>query len=533
MRPALSWRERARSRLAAVMLGLAAALPAADARAMTVVREGATLFATGLVADDDFVRFKTAFAEGGLQRVVFVNSPGGDLWTGLQVGRLIRDAGLETRVSGYCHSACSIMFLGGRDRRFATGFPPRATMIGLHGPHNRITRSVSTEAAPQIYAFYRMQMGERFHSGIINQALYDLKDAAGMLRVRDTGRNPVEDQVPWFCPAGTTPLAQCERHVGHDAYTLGLVTERETQALELPPAMRANFSFYGVRPNQAITSLQDSAPSSLAGYGCEGASLCAVMALPEWRQWRELEPHRAFAIGVGRRGYGGVHRADDPWSAAARALYLCNHARNNPKLCRLVAVDDHLVPDLQAQAQQRTRAVLQALPAPDAQALQEERDESGGAPVSTLRTGDAGGLTPRALEGVTRWDTATLAQALAGPQPPLLVDVGGIVDAMLPGAVHFLRGGLALADAAADKAFDERFRRMLEAAGAVPERPLVFYGDHSWNWWAVNAALRARAAGHAQVGWYRGGLAAWVKAGLPVVPKSPSAVLHVGPVVDR
>lgn len=525
-RPTPAWCGRALGRLAAVLLGLATVLPAADATAMTVVREGATLFASGPVVGDDFVRFKTAFAEGGLQRVVFVNSPGGDLWTGLQVGRLIRDAGLDTRVSGYCHSACSIMFLGGRDRRFATGYPPRATMIGLHGPHNRTTRAVIAEAAPQIYAFYRMQMGERFHSAIINQALYDLKDAAGMLRLRDTGRNRVDDQVPFFCPTGATPWAQCERHTGHDAYTLGLVTERETQALELPSAMRANFSFYGVLLNEAVVVLEDTALEGLVRDDCDGASLCTTLAARELRQWREREAHRAFAIGVGRRGYGWTQRADDPWGAAVRALYACNHASNNPKLCRLVAVDDHLVPDLQAQAQQRTRALLQALPAPAAQALQEERDESGVAPVSALRTGDAGGLTPRALEGVTRWDTAALAQALAGPQPPLLIDVGGVVDAMLPGAVHFLRGGLALPDAAADRAFDERFRRMLEAAGAVPGRTLVFYGDHSWNWWAVNAALRARAAGHAQVGWYRGGLTAWVKAGLPVVPKSASAVLN-------
>ena len=68
MRPALSWRGRARSRLTAALLGLAAALPAADTGAMTVVREGTTLFASGPVVDEDFVRFKTAFAEGGLQR---------------------------------------------------------------------------------------------------------------------------------------------------------------------------------------------------------------------------------------------------------------------------------------------------------------------------------------------------------------------------------------------------------------------------------------------------------------------------------
>jgi len=512
--------------VAAVCASMATMLTSADAAAMTLLREGTTLFASGPVVGDDFVRFKTAFAEGGLQRVVFVNSPGGDLWAGLQVGRMIRDAGLETRVSGHCHSACSVMFLGGRDRRFATGHPPRATMIGLHGPHNRATRAVMTEAAPQIYAFYRLQMGERFDSRIINQALYDLKDAAGMLRVRDPSRNLPDDRVPWFCPAGSTPQAQCERHAAHDAYTLGIVTDRQTQSLEIPPAMRANFNYYGVRLTEAVDAMQDGVLESLARSYCDGSSLCMSIATRELRQWRERDPHRAFAVGVGRRGHGWTQRADDPWTAAVRALYFCNHAAGNPKLCRLVAVDDHLVPDLQDQAQQRSRSLLQALPAPDVQALAEERDESGAAPASTLRIGELGGLTPRALEGVARWDTAALAQALASPQPPLLIDVGGVGEAMLPGAVHFMRGGLAFADAAADKAFDERFRRMLEAAGAAPERALVFYGDHSWSWAGANASLRARAAGQAQVVWYRGGLAAWVRAGMPVVPKSAAAVLN-------
>lgn len=64
---------------------------------------------------------------------VYINSPGGNLLVGMQIGRLIRKAGASTRigtlapdpahafagklgvkhVAGYCHSACSLAFLGG------------------------------------------------------------------------------------------------------------------------------------------------------------------------------------------------------------------------------------------------------------------------------------------------------------------------------------------------------------------------------------------------------------------------------------
>lgn len=64
---------------------------------------------------------------------VYINSPGGNLLVGMQIGRLIRNAGANTRigtlatdpahafagkpgvkhVAGYCHSACSLAFLGG------------------------------------------------------------------------------------------------------------------------------------------------------------------------------------------------------------------------------------------------------------------------------------------------------------------------------------------------------------------------------------------------------------------------------------
>lgn len=52
--------------------------------------------------------------------------------------------------------------------------------------------------------------------------------------------------------------------------------------------------------------------------------------------------------------------------------------------------------------------------------------------------------------------------------------------------------------------------------GGRRDRPLVFFCAGSACWESYNAVLRARAAGYTQLYWYRGGLASWSAAGLPM-----------------
>jgi hypothetical protein len=59
-----------------------------------------------------------------LSPVIEFNSPGGNLFAGLQLGLAIQELGLRTRVpaSNICFSACTYAFLGGTDRRVAGRF---------------------------------------------------------------------------------------------------------------------------------------------------------------------------------------------------------------------------------------------------------------------------------------------------------------------------------------------------------------------------------------------------------------------------
>lgn len=76
--------------------------------------------------------------------VVYLNSPGGSLVTAMQVGRVIREHGFETRVGarthdvarpgpGTCYSACPFVLAGGISRGLEPG-----SAIGVHRAENRV-----------------------------------------------------------------------------------------------------------------------------------------------------------------------------------------------------------------------------------------------------------------------------------------------------------------------------------------------------------------------------------------------------------
>lgn len=213
----------------AAVLAAAVAL-AGPAAALTLEAEGRTLVVSGEVGND-LPAFEQALDDTKADTVLFVNSPGGDLWTGMRIGRLIASRGLATVVAGRCLSACAIMFLGGRERRFADAFRTTPAYLGLHGAHNRDTRGVDPQLQPQIYAFVRQQTGARFDAALLNRALYDMDDAGAMLIVPDPSR---ADSTVVHCRSGTLPRARCTPIAGVDALSLGLVSAREPVAVTLP-----------------------------------------------------------------------------------------------------------------------------------------------------------------------------------------------------------------------------------------------------------------------------------------------------------
>ena len=134
-------------------------------------------------------------------------------------------------------------------------------------------------------------------------------------------------------------------------------------------------------------------------------------------------------------------------------------------------------------------------------------------------------ITPQSLDGVAVLGTQALARVLKGSAPPILIDVG--YDAQTrPGAQTLLYGGFAFDEVARDQAYQARFEGLLKLLNPDPAVPLVFFARNREWWHGVNAALRAKKLGYAQVGWYRGGLDSWKAANLPLVPTVVRAVVN-------
>jgi rhodanese-related sulfurtransferase len=496
-----------------------------SAQSMTLERVNNDLYATGPTADQDFLSFKEAFAKGGIQRLILVNGPGGDLWTGMQVARMVQEAKIKTVASGFCMSACSLIFMAGHERAFGSGHLPRMTMIGIHGAHSKESKQVNPQAMPQMYALYKQQMAEKFDVQVINQALYDIKDASGFLRIRELQRTQEKDRTPWFCQAGQTPFDLCLLHHGKDAYSLGVVTQTQTESLDLPASMKIQLEFYGQKLAQPSIDLQERG-GKLIETLCAGDLPCQTIADGAMKNYIQSNENKAIAIGWSKPGYGARWGEDTARLAMLRSLYKCNHAKNNPKLCRLVAVNDHELLPFYEQEKAQTSALLKTLTAPAPDVVQKERDEPGASTPSKLRLGNqVTGMTPRTLEGIQRWDSTALVNALVQAERPVVIDVAA-TGAMIPGAMSFIHGGLAFEDPKKESDYAERFRQMMRVAAPDLNQPVVFYCASSECWLSVNAAMRARQIGYTQVIWYRGGLMAWTQAGLPTVGRVPVAILN-------
>ena len=116
------------------IIGLASPASAATVTRIENGRPGtATFLFEGSIVAGDFQRMAKALQKlpVGTSVSVILESPGGLVSEGLQLGVLFHRAKVTTVVKGdgaTCYSACALAFLGGRD--FRTGAPARIKMSG-------------------------------------------------------------------------------------------------------------------------------------------------------------------------------------------------------------------------------------------------------------------------------------------------------------------------------------------------------------------------------------------------------------------
>lgn len=142
-------------------------------------------------------------------------------------------------------------------------------------------------------------------------------------------------------------------------------------------------------------------------------------------------------------------------------------------------------------------------------------------PTTELRTSAYHAPTPRTIPGGRVVSTVDLRAMRAGEPKPYLIDVlGGNSHRTISGAFWLAGSGAGDLDAGASQRFLDAVAKF---AAGDKNRPIVFFCADSECWLSYNAALRAIAAGYTNIMWYRGGLAAWFHAGLPMTQSEPFA----------
>ena len=129
---------------------------------------------------------------------------------------------------------------------------------------------------------------------------------------------------------------------------------------------------------------------------------------------------------------------------------------------------------------------------------------------------DVGTPTPLSLPGARRITTHELNDV--GPQS-LLIDVLDETGnhQTLPGTVHLPGAGNYGRGRLKDSIEKSLAKWLAELTGRDKNRQIVLFCLGAQCWESDNAALRALDLGYRNVLWYRGGLASWKAAGLPLV----------------
>lgn len=151
--------------------------------------------------------------------VVLRNSRGGYAGTIWTIMRSIRNRELRTVVSGYCYSACALLFLSGAQRHFADE-PPEKTILGFHGIQTFDVRG------PAVNEFQKKMVlsyiGSKADEDLINQWI---TISMGMMAFFDTKRIQRFDGAGGLiCTGLEKSLTECGKIQGKDVYTAGIVT---------------------------------------------------------------------------------------------------------------------------------------------------------------------------------------------------------------------------------------------------------------------------------------------------------------------
>ncbi|MEE4376266.1 MAG: rhodanese-like domain-containing protein [Candidatus Competibacteraceae bacterium] len=147
----------------------------------------------------------------------------------------------------------------------------------------------------------------------------------------------------------------------------------------------------------------------------------------------------------------------------------------------------------------------------------EDRDWST-APTDNLKVEPYHSPTPSTHPDARLINTFDLREMILSGDEPVVINVlgtSGNLDKIegIPSSVWMKGGGLGTLDATKQKLFADALTQL---TGGNSDKALVFYCLDARCWLSYNSATRAHLLGYSNVYWYRGGIASWWEAGLPL-----------------
>jgi PQQ-dependent catabolism-associated CXXCW motif protein len=251
-----------------------------------------------------------------------------------------------------------------------------------------------------------------------------------------------------------------------------------------------------------------------------GPELDAVAAQGYHQQFKPAPGQKAFAVSRDAKAYAAVIGREQSFEAVRGASVGC--LAQFKTLCQIWLVNDEVVWPHYAKSRAASQAALKTLrqraQQPFAEAVAAAASD---ATVPTqLRSGEQmHGSTPDAAPAGSRLiDTAGVVRLLTQARKPLLIDTlhgKSLIRSSLPTA-HWLQGA-GWEDPTLNARIDAHLRLAMRALTPSKSTPIVVFCSNADCWLSWNAALRLVQAGYREVHWYRGGVDAWKRAGLPMV----------------
>lgn len=201
---------------------------AAPARPMVMEVVDNQLIMSGAVVKGDYFSMTSLLDRNPqVDTVVVRNSPGGHAFSGYGIGALIRARKLNTVVSGYCRSACSRVFLGGVERRFADDTPPGQTYVAFHGNYDD-TGGLNISQIETLRKYVIDYSDGKADRELVNRWTM-IPNTSGFIYFFDPHRLNRKDGISVFLCQGTEKkkYEDCEKIPGKSGFDLGVYTSTD------------------------------------------------------------------------------------------------------------------------------------------------------------------------------------------------------------------------------------------------------------------------------------------------------------------